>query len=68
MKSAGGIENNKIVAVIPGVGKCLFGSLDRILRSLFKDGRTRLFADDFKLIYGGGTVYVASHKQGAVSF
>ena len=63
MEASGGIHYHQI----PHVALCVLYGLLRcnngILRALFENRQTELFAYDLQLLYGGGPVNVAGYQQ-----
>ena len=63
MKSACGIKNNNIVAVVLCTLDCLFCNLNGICFSHFKNRNACLFTYNLQLVDSGGTIYVTGGKQ-----
>ena len=63
MESAGGVEENEVVAVLLGVFYRSLGNIDGVLRSHLEHGYVELLAYGFELLYGGGTVNVTGDEQ-----
>ena len=67
MEAAGGIQEDDVVAVVPGVADGVPGDLDGVALALLKDREVQLAAHHLQLLDGGGTVDVAADQQGALS-
>ena len=63
MKSAGGIEEHKVVAVLFRVLDSGFRNIDRVGRSHLEHGDVKLPAHRLKLLNGGGTIDIAGREQ-----
>ena len=65
METTGGIENNDIVAVVLGVGNCLFGNFNGVNLTHFKNRNVNLASDDLELVDCRRTVNVAGDEKRA---
>ena len=67
MQAAGGIEEDDVVAVIPGVLDRFDRDGDRVDLPHLEHGQAELCADDLQLRDGRGTVHVARGEQRTVA-
>ena len=67
METAGGIQKDQIVAVIPGVVDGVFRDFDGIALPLLVNRKAQLSAHHLQLFNGGGPVYVAGGQQGPLA-
>ena len=64
VQTAGGVDDDRVAAIVARVFHGLFGDLHRIALALFKDLHAHLSADDLQLLDGCGAVDVAGDEQG----
>ena len=64
MQTAGGVEEDHIVAVLLGPAQAGLGDLHGIVLPHLEDGNVELRAHDLQLLDGGGPVHVTGHQQG----
>ena len=67
VETAGGIQKDDVVAVVPGVAQGVLRDLYRVSLALLKDGQVQLSAHDLELLDGGGPVHVAGGQQGPLA-
>ena len=67
LQAACGIEDDDVIAVVLGVGQCLFGDGRRLFAGQGEDRRTGLFAHHLQLVDRGRTVDVAGHQHRAAA-
>ena len=63
-KRAGGIDDDRVAAIVARVFHGFLGDLHRVALALFKDLHAHLSADDLQLLDGCGPVDVAGDEQG----
>ncbi len=68
MKTSRRVEEYVVVAVVLSVFQRLFGNFYGVLGAHFKYGYADLLADNLKLFYSCGTVYVAGNEKRSVPF
>ena len=64
VQAAGGVDDQHVLAVVPGAFDGFFGGLHRVLGALFKHGHAHLLAHHLQLLDGGGAVNIAGGQQG----
>ena len=67
MQPTGGIDNQHITAVVPGVFNGFLGGLHRILCALFENRHIHLLADHLQLLDGSRTINVAGGQHGLLA-
>ena len=67
MEPAGGVQEDHVVAVAPGVLHGGLGDVHRVGLTHLEDGDVQLSAHHLQLLDGGGTVDIAGHQQRALA-
>ena len=63
MEPAGGVQEDHITAVVPGMADCILCNLHRVTLTLLEYRQVQLATHHLQLLDGGGTVHVAGGQQ-----
>ena len=67
MEPAGGVQEDHITAVVPGMADCILCNLHRVTLTLLEYRQVQLATHHLQLLDGGGTVHVAGGQQGPLA-